>query len=265
VPTSTLERGPAHIDPRIRARRIEVQRGMGRRRLQRLVDVGLLLGVVAGFAGALRSPLLDVDAVQVQGNEHTPAELVLERSGIGPGDQLVDLDLRAAGERVAELPWIDDVHLHRGIDGRVALRVTERTAVAVVGEGADAVLLDGEGRALARSDDEPALGTSLVRLAGLSARPQPGQFLPVGAEGALDLAARLAAIAPGRVLELSVVDSLVGTLEPGIELRFGGASQLDAKVRSLRTVLDQVDLTCAAMIDLRSPGSPVLTRDEGCS
>lgn len=265
MPTSTLERGPAHIDPRIRARRIDVQRGMGRRRLQRLVDVGLLLAVVAGFAGALRSPLLDVDAVQPQGNEHTPAELVLERSGIGRGDQLVDLDLRAAGERVAELPWIDDVHLHRGLDGRVTLRVTERTAVAVVGEGADGVLLDREGRALARSGDEPALGASLVRLTGLSARPQPGQFLPAGAAGALDLAARLAASAPGLVLELSADDSLVGTLEPGIELRFGGAMQLDAKVRSLRTVLDQVDLTCAAVIDLRSPGSPVLTREEGCS
>jgi len=177
----------------------------------------------------------------------------------------VDLDLRAAGERVAELPWIDEVHLHRGVDGRVALRVTERTAVAVVGEGADAVLLDGEGRALARSGDEPALGASLVRLIGVSAQPLPGQLLPAGAEGALDLAARLAAVAPRLALELSVVDSMVGTMETGVEVHFGGPSQLDAKVRSLRTVLDQVDLTCAAVIDLRSPGSPVLTREEGCS
>ena len=80
---ATLERPAAHIDPRIRARRIEVQRGMGRRRLQRLVDVGLVLAVAAGFAVALRSPLLDVDAVRVAGQRaHRRAELVVERAGI---------------------------------------------------------------------------------------------------------------------------------------------------------------------------------------
>ena len=62
---------PTPIDPRIQARRIEVQRGVGRRRLQRLVDVGLVLAVAAGFALALRSPLLDVDAVRVAGAERT--------------------------------------------------------------------------------------------------------------------------------------------------------------------------------------------------
>ena len=48
-------------------------------------------------------------------------------------------------------------------------------------------------------------------------------------------------------------------------MRFGDARQLDAKVRSLEAVLEQVDLTCLAVLDLRLPGSPVLTREEGCS
>lgn len=267
-PTATLERPPAHMDPRIRARRIDVQRGMGRRRLQRLVDVGLLLAVVAGFAVALRSPALDVEEVVLRGNEHTSTELVLERSGIEPGDQLMDVDLRAAGQRVAQLPWIDDVRLHRGLDGRVQLRVTERTPVAVVGVGDDAVIVDREGRALARTSDEPALGASLVTLVGLSTRVEPGQLLPGRADAALGLATRLAGLAtlaPGMTLELAVANQLVGTLDTGAEVRFGAATQLAAKVRSLRTVLEQVDLTCAAVIDVRSPGSPVLTREEGCS
>jgi cell division septal protein FtsQ len=263
---SALARPPAHIDPRIRARRIEVQRGMGRRRLQRLVDLGLLLAVAAGFAAALRSPLLDVDQVVLRGNEHTASELVVERSGIARGDQLMDLDLAAAGARVAELPWIDEVELHRGLDGRVDLRVTERTPVAVLGEGADAVVVDGEGRALARSSSEPDLSASLVQLAGLAERsPEPGQFLSSDAQGALDLARRLVDITPGVVLAVDAAGGIVGTPPSGIELRFGPPTQLDAKVRDLRAVLDQVDLACAAVIDVRAPGSPVLTREEGCS
>jgi cell division septal protein FtsQ len=264
--TSTLSRSPAHIDPRIRARRIEVQRGMGRRRLQRLVDLGLLLAVAAGFAGALRSPLLDVDRVVIAGNEHTPADLVVEQAGISEGEQLMDLDLAAAGARVAALPWIDEVDLHRGLDGRVDLRVTERTPVAVLGEGPEAVLVDAEGRALALSAAEPALSASLVQLAGLSAHPpQPGEFLSSSARQALDLARRLVEVTPGVVLEVDANGSIVGTPPEGPQLRFGPPTQLDAKVRDLRAVLDQVDLTCAAVIDVRAPGSPVLTREEGCS
>jgi len=261
---SDLVYRPAHIDPRIRARRIEVQRGVGRQRLQRLVDLGLLLAVAVGFAGALRSPLLDVAAVRLEGNVRTPDELVLEQVRIAEGDQLVDLDLRGAGQRVADLPWIDSVRLHRGLDGRVAVRVTERSPVAVAGEGEGAVLVDAEGRVLAKGAEDPALAGTLVRLAQLPGRPEPGQFLPAAAAAGLELASRLGAAAPGLVIDLADERSLVGRL--GItEIRFGPATQLDAKVRSLRTVLDQVDLTCAALIDVRSPGSPVLTREEGCS
>jgi cell division protein FtsQ len=255
---------PATIDPRIRARRIEVQRGVGRRRLQRLVDVGLVLAVVAGFAVALRSPLLDVDAVSVQGAEHTPTDHVLEQAGIATGDQLMDVDLRAAGERVAALPWVDEVRLHRGLDGTVDVAITERTPVALVGRGPSAVLVDAEGQAVAIASDEPELAASLVRFGGPEAAVAPGERLPDGTAEALALASRLAAT-PGLGMELVLGDEVTGMLESGIEVRFGEATQVDAKVRSLRTVLDQVDLTCAAVIDVRSPGSPVLTREEACS
>ena len=64
---------------------------------------------------------------------------------------------------------------------------------------------------------------------------------------------------------LSTASAVVGTEPSGIQLRFGPPTQLDAKVRGLRAVLDHVDLTCAAVIDVRVPGNPVLTREEGCS
>jgi cell division protein FtsQ len=264
-PGATLHRAPpAPIDPRIRARRIEVQRGVGRRRLQRLVDVGLVLAVVAGFAVALRSPLLDVDAVAVRGAEHTSTEDVLAQAGIATGDQLMDVDLHAAGERVAELPWVDEVRLHRGLDGTIDVAVTERTPVALVGRGPSAVLVDAEGLAVAIASDAQELADSLVRFGDAEDAVAPGERLPADTDEALALATRLAAT-PGLGMELVLGDEVTGRLESGIEVRFGEATQVDAKVRSLRTVLEQVDLTCAAVIDVRSPGSPVLTREEACS
>ena len=263
--TTTLERAAPSIDPRLRARRIEVQRGQGRRRLQRVLDVGLLIAVAVGFAGALRSPLLDVDEVRVAGTAHISPETLIEQSGLLPGQQLMDLDLRAVGGSIAALPWVSEVRVHRGVDGIVDVLVTERIAVAVVGEGADAYLVDVEGRVLAPSASDAVLAASLVRLADASSALRPGDALASGSSSALLVAERLASAAPGAVATVSVGDEVTATLVQGGTVRFGDATQLEAKVRSLRTMLDRVDLSCLATIDLRSPYSAVLTREEGCS
>lgn len=257
--TSTLDRRPEAIDPRIRARRIEVRRHEGRRRLSRLVEAGLVAGVAAAFAGALFTPLLDVDEVMVVGTAHLPQDDVLAAAAIELGTPLVSVDLAAAGERVAALPWVADVALHRGVDGVVALDVTERAPVASVPTATGPLAVDSDGRVLGVAE-----GTGLVSLEGVDRVPAPGGYLPTDTGDSLALAAALGDALPGVVAALEVED-LVAVLAQGAEVRFGDATRLDAKLRSLSTVLGQVDLTCLAVIDLQLPGSPVLTREEGCS
>ncbi len=261
--TPTMEpAAPAPIDPRIRARRIEVRRDAGRRRLQRLVDVGAVLMVAAVFVGALWTPLLDVDEVTITGGERTGADAIAEAMGVQAGDPLISVDLSDAGDRVAALPWVAEVRLRRGLDGLVSIEVSERTPVAVVGSGAP-VVVDAEGRVLG-AQAEAGLTGPLLALRGASSVPAPGEYLPASADDALALAAHLARAAPEALTSLAL-EGLTGTLAVGGEVRFGDGRQLDAKVRSLRAALEQVDLTCLAVLDLRLPGSPVLTREEGCS
>lgn len=261
---STVEppAGPAAIDPRIRARRIEVQRGVGRRRLQRVVEAGAVLVVGLLFLGALHTPLLDVDEVRIRGTEHLDGAAVQAAADIGAGEALVSVDLAAAGQRIAALPWVEEVALHRRLDGTVDVAVSERTPVATAISDTGPVLLDVDGRVLGPVSDAP--GTPVVELIGLQAVPTPGGYVDESALVALAIAERLAAGDPGVVRSLEV-DELVATLAQGGAVRFGDDGQLDAKLRSLHTVLDQVDLACLAVIDLRLPGSPVLTREEGCS
>jgi cell division septal protein FtsQ len=253
------------IDPRIRARRIEVQRDAGRRRLRRVVDLGLLLAVAAGFFGALRSPLLDVESVRVSGADRSGVEAVVAASGISRGEQLIDVHLRAAGSQVAALPWVGEVHVHRSLGGTVEIAVTERDPAAVLGEGAAAVVVDADGRVLARVSDVPEVASGLVHVAGITGNLAPGAFLGGKATAGLTLAGRLASVVPGAIAQVSVGDELVATLAQGGEVLFGDTTRLSAKLRSLETMLEQVDLTCLGRIDLRAPGSPVLTRQEGCS
>lgn len=254
--------GSAPIDPRIRARRIEVRRRAGRRRLQRLIDVGVVLGVALVFVGALFTPLLDVDRIEVAGTTHLDAEAVAAASRIDVGSPLARLDLHAAGERVAQLSWVKEVRLDRRLDGTVRVHVTEREPVAVAGAGTAAVVVDVEGRVLARA----SVVSTAAQLPAVVGAPagEPASYLADQTSDALVLAARLLAVAPGAVTAIEP-DGLIGTLAQGGAVRFGDIRQLEAKLRSLRTVLDQVDLTCLAQIDLRLPGSPVLTRRSGCS
>lgn len=262
--TDTLEREPttAPIDPRIRARRIEVQRSAGRRRLQRLADLGAIGTVGLAFAAALWSPLLDVDEIAVHGADHTTPALVTAATGISPGDQLVGVDLRAAGKAVAALPWVERATLHRQLDGTVTVDVVERTAVALVGTGAGAQLVDRRGRVLGPADVAEA--GPMIQLAGVDVAARPGQHLPAAADAALALAERVAAVAPGAVATLDV-ETLTGTLAQGGAVRFGASAPLEQTASALRTALAQVDLSCLALLDLRSPGHVVLTREEGCS
>lgn len=262
--TTTLDPPPVvpPIDPRIRARRIEVRRGQGRRRLQRLVDVGVLALVALGFAAALWSPLLDVDEVRVHGAARSGREAVLDVAGITVGDRLAGLDLQAAGERVAALPWVQEVRLRRGVDGVVTVDVRERTPVAALVAGAVTLLVDPAGRVLGPATSAPDVG-GLVVLEGVEA-PPPGAYVDAGAADALALAEAVASTVPGAVASVRT-EGLTATLVQGGEVRFGDATQLDAKVRSLATMLDQVDLSCLAVLDLRLPSNAVLTREEGCS
>ena len=92
-----------------------------------------VLGVICAVVWArvaLRSPLLDVDRVQVVGAERVAVADVTRAAGSGPGTPLVDVDLGGARAGVAALPWVDEVRVTRHWPGTVRIVVTERHEVA---------------------------------------------------------------------------------------------------------------------------------------
>jgi hypothetical protein len=53
-------------------------------------------------------------------------------------------------------------------------------------------------------------------------------------------------------------------LADGAVVRLGAADQLDAKLLAAATVLTQVDTTCLAVVDVRVPSVPTVTRSRSC-
>lgn len=268
--TDTVDRPvTTTIDPRIRARRIAVQRDEGRKRLRRLVlgTGGVVIAV--GLWGLTRTPLLDVDHVRVAGAHRSGAAAVAAAAGIEAGDALLTTDVGAAAERIAALPWVQTVDVSRKWPGTVEIAVVERQAAAAVpakvagGEPARWILVDASGRQL---EVVPDPGPGVLRIEVPPVSPETGALLGKGADAVLELASgrpaalqdRLLAMrpAPGGAVEATVrlPNDLLATV------RFGRPTQASVKWLALLTVLEGAEPAGLQVIDVRVPSAPALTR-----
>lgn len=268
--TDTVNRPVAtKIDPRIRARRIAVQRDEGRKRLRRLALGTGVVAVAVGLWALTRTPLLDVDHVRVAGARRSGAEAVVAATGIEAGDALLTTDVGAAADRIAALPWVQTVDVSRKWPGTVEITVVERRAAAAVpakvaeGEPAQWILLDASGRML---EVVPDPGPGVLRIEVPPVAAEPGAVLERGAEAVLELATGRPAALQDRLLAMRPAPG--GAVEGTVRLRndvlatvrFGRPTQASAKWLALLTVLEGAEPARLQVIDVRVPSAPALTR-----
>lgn len=269
------------VDPRIRARRIEVRRRAGRRRLRRMVVALAMLSVAALALAASRSPLLDVDHIEVRGTVFSDPASVVAASGIDRGDRLAGVPLGEAADRVARLPWVASASVRRGWPGTVVINVVERSPVAAApAAGGGFVLLDADGWQAATVGEAPwwlarlevtPIEVELGERVGSPLRPLLAVAGSVpGTAGSVPglLGDRLLAIRPhggegpvaveAREVEVDAVVRLPSGATATV--RFGGPDQLPRKWLALLTVLDGANLSGVSVIDVRVPNAPALSR-----
>ncbi|MCB0993687.1 MAG: FtsQ-type POTRA domain-containing protein [Acidimicrobiales bacterium] len=251
------------MDPRLRARRTDVLRQRGRRRLAFIVALVVVGCVVAATYGLLHSPAFDVDRILVDGTEHVSAESVVGVAGIELGAPMSELDLAAARDSIAALPWVDAVASEQNWPSEVRFTVTERAPVATLAVGTTWLTVDATGRVLESATEAP-LG--LVVLGRPTWAAEPGQWIPNEALAAVDLVGAM----PPRLAELSrsaeVIDGEVWIdLAAGGRVRLGDEREMEQKLVSAVTVLLRVETACLDELDVRVPASPVLTRQADCT
>lgn len=257
-------------DPRIAERRRQVEREHRRRLRRRVVAVLVVASMVGLGWGFVQSPLLDVEAVVPSGApDPARAEAVVRASGVRLGEPLALVDTAGVGRRVESLPWVDTVTVERSWPGgTLTVAVTARVPVAVV-PLADGrwVLVDRGGRAITESPDAagvPVLGGVSVDGPGSRLAPVDQSLVEVAAALTPGLASRVAEVGSGAggEAELRLADGGVVVLgQPG-DL---ASEELAIKLRTVRTVLATVDLSCVARIDVRVSDTAVLTRNPSCA
>jgi cell division protein FtsQ len=269
----TSNPGP-RIDPKIRARRIEVRRKAARRRLTRLGAVGILIAMVVLAVAATRSPFLDVDRIEVVGADQSGVDTVVAASGVHTGDRMTGVPLGRVAARIRRLPWVATATVRRSWPGTIAITVKERVAVAAIPKvGGGFVYLDAT---TWEAGSGTALSPHTVLLDVAAVTPALGQRGPAALDPLVAVAASLPAPMGDRLLGLRPVSEASGGAAPGATgevegivklvgdttatVRFGPPDQLARKWLALLTVLDQVDLNGVVTIDVRVPAAPAITR-----
>jgi hypothetical protein len=135
-------------------------------------------------------------------------------------------------------------------------------AVTDAGDGRSA-LVDGSGRIL---DWVAEIPPGLAVLAGLPPAGPAGSILPPEGVAALTVAVALPAELRARTAGVAPAAGGGGEvdirLNPEGMVRLGPPEDLDQKFEAIRAVFAQVDLRNLAVLDVRRPDSPVLTRRE---
>lgn len=241
------------IDPRIRERRVEVQREAGRRRLRVLLAVMTCICVAGVAYLAVKSPLLDVDKISISGEQHTGVDAIRAATGVRVHDPLVFVNSGAVATRVHRLPWVRSVSVRRDFPSTLRVAVTEYVPTAYVRASSGVVLVADDGRVIARAP-KPAPHTVEVR--GVRRLPDIGSTLaPTGVAAIVPqlphaLGARVAAIdVSGGGLAL--------VLRAGGEIRLGNADDLAAKAAAAQAVLAHLGDAPFSYIDVSTPQRPV--------
>lgn len=252
--TQAAPRRAAKVDPRLRARRVAVQRELGRRRLRMLLGIAAAPALLGAAYLLVDSAVLDVDRVQVYGASQTPPADVAAVSEIERGDPMARIAAGAAARRVEELPWVESARVVRRWPGTVRIEVTEYEPAAFVRRSTSAVaLVAPDGRVLA---DVATAPEGLLEIVGVRRLPEVGATLsPSGAAG---LASELPAALAGRVAEIDLSRGVTLHLAGGPEIRLGDLDDLDAKAAAALAVLERLGEEPAEYLDVGVPSSPVV-------
>lgn len=252
-------------DPRIIERRHSVEMDQRRRRRRILAAALLVVSAAVGVWMLAHSPLLAIEAVDVEGSTYLDASELVEASGIAVGDPLIRLNTAAVVDAVESNPWVAGVSVKRSwFNRRVIVQVTERVPVAAVvtAAGDGVALVDPSGQVLAVVADPAGLPVVTGVVPGAPGeRLDPVDRGVIAAAGAIPpgLATRVDAVTPGASGRIELV------LSGGTVVLIGGVEDLGAKIRTVQTVLATVDMQCVTVIDVAVADTAVLTRGEPCA
>jgi cell division protein FtsQ len=216
----------------------------------------LLLALGALYFLWLRdASVFAVKTVRVEGvSAHSAEAEKLRRALVDAGREMTTLHVRPdlLRDAASGFPLVASVRADAGFPDSLTIHVSERRPVALIDEGSVAIADDGT---ILRGHATDGLDLPALPLDRVPARPR---LVGTALQQTAVLGAAPAALLPYLSSATHSGEGVVVELEGGIELRFGGRTQLEEKWRAAAAVLADPSLTALDYVDLTSPRRPAV-------
>lgn len=211
-----------------------------------LVAFGLVVVVGLGTWVVFWSSWLTAAEVRVAGQQTVDEQRVVAAAQVDLGTPLVRLDLDAIRARVAALPPVASVSVHRSWPHTVSIDIAERQPVAAVEQRGSWWVMDADGVVFRKTgNQQPGLPEVAVRASAPS--QTRAEAARVVASLPADLLSAVTRVSAGSM------DSITLQLRNGREVRWGSSAESPRKVEVLAVLLDRVE---ASVYDVRVPEQP---------
>jgi cell division protein FtsQ len=253
------------VDPRLRARRIQVRRDEGRKRLRWAIVGGAVAAVLIAAGLVLESPIFAINEVSVTGATYTdPARLQKVVDQLD-GSTLLGADLGKAEATLAADPWVKRVRVERRPLRGVRIEIVERVPVVTyMGSDQRWRVLDADGRVMAVLDPPGSKPVDPLELTLAAPGPdlRAGATVPADLAGAASIVPRLPTDLRSKTCSLAVGEAgqLTMTMCDGFVIDLGSPGRLRDKLVTTMFVLNTRadDVARSSGLNVGDPERPVL-------
>ncbi len=250
------------MDRRMALRRHNVTEGRARTRLRLILGGVALLGIVAAAFWAIRSPLLSVDEISINGAERSNPSAVVDALGIAVGIPTVDVDAAALETALLGDPWVAEAAVDVTWPGTVTIDLVEHVPVAMVTIAGGLAQVSAGGDVLAPFEESVAWPVIVVA-DPTPAAPGDRLYDPLIA-GALEfigqLPPELAAVTTVTISQKDLLDAAVD----GYQVRLGRGVEMRSKAAALVGLL-AYGLPPGSAIDVTAPRRPAVAQPSSSS
>jgi cell division protein FtsQ len=134
-----------------------------------ILGLSLILAFTWLWLAFVNLQLLQVESIDVQGNEMVAPSQIISSSGINPGDNILLISLSKVADRIEKLAWVDRVTVKRNFPDQVAVVIYERHPYALINIDGLYYIDFKEGKAVIFSSWQPGWESDLPVITGISA------------------------------------------------------------------------------------------------
>ncbi|MFZ7104956.1 MAG: cell division protein FtsQ/DivIB [Peptococcaceae bacterium] len=214
----------------------------------------------------IHSPFFAIKDIKVVGNRLLETEKIVNLSQVKTGQNLMELDKKDIGEKVAVHPFVKEVEIKRRLPNTLEIKIIERDPVGLVVCSDGFIQVSEEGHFLALVNDIGEYSLPVISGISLDQLPGPGQIINnPGLQMALQIVKNCQRSLLKNIAEINIANKkhiLAYTLT-GIEIRLGSFAGVTERLTGLNEILQDFNEKNILeknieYIDLRFTGPPII-------